>query len=196
MKKSMWFVLFLILFVFIVNPINVVAMDDVDDSSDALIAIEIDNALLDSGKLIDSKVKMNGEKKTIEKTYELQDGTTIIDTFEYTAIRPMSAKGNDTAQRTLTISGWATISITASFDWYTEGMFSYVRCYSMTTDRKLEENVAVGKWDKSRTSNYVSIGSANAQVDYYFYNSKNPTQKKSGTFKITCKDDGTISDNG
>lgn len=42
---------------------------------------------------------------------------------------------------------------------------------------------------------YVSIGKATAQVEYYFYNSAVPFQYQEGTFKITCSDSGTISDN-
>lgn len=34
-----------------------------------------------------------------------------------------------------------------------------------------------------------------SQVEYYFYNSEVPYQYQDGTFKITCSDSGTISDN-
>ncbi|MBP1566587.1 MAG: hypothetical protein J6A58_12645 [Oscillospiraceae bacterium] len=51
-------------------------------------------------------------------------------------------------------------------------------------------------FNRSRSEGVVSIGKAYAQVSYKFYNSLIPVQSSSGKFKITCSDEGTISDNG
>lgn len=110
-------------------------------------------------------------------------------------VAPLSLKGTDTATRTRTISNWGSITIKASFKWYTKGFFSYVKCTGMSVSRSLKPNVRVNKWERSYTSDYVKIGKATAKVTYYFYNSKIPVQHQNGTFKITCSDSGTISDN-
>lgn len=65
----------------------------------------------------------------------------------------------------------------------------------MSVSRSLQSNVRVSTWECSYTSDYVKIGKATAKVKYYFYNSKVPVQHQNGTFKITCSDSGTISDN-
>lgn len=101
-----------------------------------------------------------------ETVYEQPDGTIITDTLDVSAIAPFSKNGTDTATRTRTIAQWGSITIKASFKWYT-----------------------------SYTKDYLSIGKAKAQVKYYFYNPVIPVQYQDGTFKITCTDSGTISDN-
>lgn len=65
----------------------------------------------------------------------------------------------------------------------------------MSASKSLNANVVASTWETSRTEDYVSIGKAYSQVNYYFYNSQFPAQYTDGTFKITCTDSGTISDN-
>ncbi len=65
----------------------------------------------------------------------------------------------------------------------------------MSATRSLDSKARVSTWEKSYTKDYVKIGKAKAQVKYYFYNSVFPAQYQDGTFKITCTDSGTISDN-
>lgn len=65
----------------------------------------------------------------------------------------------------------------------------------MTSSYSLDSRVAVSTWNESYTTNYVSVGKAKAQVEYFFYNSLIPAQYQEGTFKVTCTDTGTISDN-
>lgn len=144
--------------------------------------------------LTDSYIE-NGRQITVN-VYELPDGTTVTDTLSVSAMTTYSKNGSDTAVRTREISGWGSITITASFVWYTEGLFSYVKCKNMSATRSLSSNAVVTTWETSYTEDYVSIGKATAQVKYYMYNSKVPVQYQEGTFKITCTDDGTISDNG
>ena len=160
-------------------------------------SIDMENSELSGATHVSSDTYIeNGRMITVD-VYELQDGTIITDTFERSAVAQFSKEGSDTVTRTRTISGWITINLTASFDWYTEGAFSYVRCSSMSTSRSNPDSkIVISKWDESYTSNYVSIGSAKASLEYYMYNSKNPTQNQSGTFTIKCTDTGSISDNG
>lgn len=153
-----------------------------------------DEALVNA-TMVSSTSYVENDRMITQKIYQQVDGTIITDTLDVSAIAPLSPNGSDTATRTRSISGWGTITITADFTWYTSGAFSYVKCTSMSAYHSLNSKVIVSKWDKSYTKDYVSIGKAKAQVEYYFCNSVNPTQFQDGTFKITCSDSGSISDN-
>ncbi len=172
------------------------AAQTIDDSEESLYTIEIEDSALENATLISSVESIEGDRRITVKTYKDGDGTIIIDTLNVYAYPLRSPNGSDTAIRTRTISGWASITIIANFDWYTEGYFSYVRCSSMSTGRTLQPGVVVDTWNTSRTENYVSIGSAKAEVEYFFHHDNVPYQYKEGTFRITCTDSGTISDNG
>lgn len=175
--------------------ITVFAMET-EKSNGPKYSIEIENdSLLEDATLLNIESDVVDGKLITIKTYELPDGTKVIDTLTVSAVRPYSPSGTDTATRTREISNWGKISLTASFQWYTEGLFSYVKCTSMSTSRSLNANAVVSTWETSRTNDYVSVGKAHAQVKYYFYNSQFPVQYTDGTFKITCTDSGTISDN-
>jgi len=178
-------VCFCILFCFDVN----VYADTILDNDNNL---EVSSGL----KEISSDVYYENDQIISESVYEDENGTIIIDSLETSINALKSKKGTDTATRSRTISGWGTVTITAKFQWYTANGFSYVKCVSMNAYRSLSDGVSVAKWDKSYTSDYVSIGNAVAKVEYQFYNSSNPVQYQKGTFKITCTDTGTISDNG
>lgn len=158
---------------------------DVDENDPALVDAELIASTIDeeNGRIITTNI------------YEQQDGTIITDELNVSAIATYSKNGSDTATRTRTISGWGSITITASFDWYTKGRFSYVRCSSMSAYYSMNSLAVNSKWDTSRTSDYVSIGKATAKVSYYFYNKSFPSQYQDGTFKVTCSDEGSISDN-
>jgi len=158
------------------------------------IDIENDQALNDA-IMISTNSYIENDRAITETVYRQSDGTVIVDTLNISAIAPFSKEGTDTATRKRTISGWGSITITASFKWYTEGLFSYVKCTSMSSSHSLDSKAVVSKWEESYTKDYVSIGKATAQVEYYFYNSAVPFQYQEGTFKITCSDSGTISDN-
>lgn len=158
------------------------------------IDIENDQALNDA-IMISTNSYIENDRAITETVYKQSDGTIIVDTLNISAVAPFSKEGTDTATRKRTISNWGSITITASFKWYTEGLFSYVKCTSMSSSHSLDSKAVVSKWEESYTKDYVSIGKATAQVEYYFYNSAVPFQYQEGTFKITCSDSGTISDN-
>lgn len=158
------------------------------------IEFENDSALNDATLLSTNTYIENGRAIT-ETIYEQPDGTIITDILNVSAIASRSKEGTDTATRTRTINNWGSITITASFRWYTKGLFSYVKCTSMSAYHSLNSKVCVSKWNTDYTQDYVSIGKAKAEVEYYFYNSEIPFQYQEVTFKITCSDSGTISDN-
>lgn len=66
----------------------------------------------------------------------------------------------------------------------------------MSATYQLHKDAVVSKWETDYTKDYKSVGKAKAQVKYQFYNSKAPVLHVKGTFKVTCSDSGTISDNG
>ncbi len=158
-------------------------------------SIEFEDSL-ENAEVISSQSNIIDERLVLETVYQQSDGTIITDTLIYSAIAPLSENGSDTVTRIRTISGWGTISITASFDWYTKNLFSYVRCSSMSATYSINSGVVVSTWETDHSSEYLSIGKAEASVNYYMYNSAVPFQFQEGTFKITCSDSGTISDNG
>lgn len=158
-------------------------------------SVEIDDESLAGAIAISEENYIKNGRAITKTVYQQKDGTLITDTFDVSAVATLSKNGTDTATRTRSISGWGTITITAGFQWYTEGLFSYVKCTSMSASYSLASKVKVDTWEKSYTKNYVKIGKAKAQVEYYFYNSNAIFQHQSGTFKITCSDSGTISDN-
>lgn len=165
------------------------------DSEDAY-SIDMDDTALVGATHVSSETYIeNGRMITVD-IYRQQDGTIITDTFERSATAMLSKEGTDTATRTRYLPEWGSISITASFKWYTQGNFSYVTCLSMNASHDLDERAVLSKWEESYTEDFVSIGKAKASVRYSMYNSKYPGQSQTGTFTITCTDDGQISDNG
>lgn len=155
----------------------------------------MDDEVLQGAVLLSSNSYIKDGQQITEEVYKQADGTIITDTLSFSATAAYSKEGSDTATRTRSISEWGSVTVTASFKWYTENMFSYVKCTSMSASHSLKSGAVASKFNKSYTSDYVSIGKAKAQVDYYFYNEKFPAQYQEGTVKITCTDSGTISDN-
>lgn len=155
-----------------------------------------EDTFLEGATLVDENTTVNNGLETTVKTYILPDGTEVIDTFNKPVIEARSKEGTATTTRSRTITNWGTIKITAKFQWYTKGLFSYVKCNSMTATKSLASTAVASTWKTSYTKDYVSIGKATASVDYHLTNSKFPLQYQKGTFKITCKDTGAISDNG
>lgn len=163
------------------------------DAAGIVCSIEMDDdETLADARVISTDSHMEDGASVAETVCQQDDGTIVTDT-----ITTLSTDGSTTTTRTKAISGWGSITIKAGFQWYTSGLFSYVKCTSMTASYTLTaSSVAVKTWETSYTQDYVSIGKANAKVKYYFYNSSTPSYYKSGTFKITCTSSGTISDNG
>lgn len=180
----------------IMTPSKVFAFDNECYEDRGSYSIELDDTILDDSSLISEISYIENNRYITEEVYKLSDGTKIIDTMDRSALMLASDSGSDTVTRKRTISSWGTITISATFKWYKDGMFSYVKCSSMSASRSLDSKAQVGTWETSRTKDYVAIGKASAQVKYYFYNKQNPTQHQEGTFKVTCTDTGSISDNG
>ena len=133
----------------------------------------------------------------LSRTYRLEDGTVAHDILTVTENMTRSANGSNTVTRQTDASNFSTVYICASFDWYTSCLWSYVQCSSMTAYHvDKASNVGCERFIKSKSNGYIKSGKAYAQVNYYFYNVNIPVQSSSGTFKITCTDSGTISDNG
>ena len=165
-------------------------------NSEGIYSIDMDDTALAGAAHISSETYIeNGRMITVD-VYKQQDGTIITDTFERSATAMLSKEGTDTATRSRHLNGWGSISITASFKWYTQGNFSYVTCLSMNASHDLDKDAVLSKWEESYTEDFVSVGAAKASVKYSMYNSKFPAQSQKGTFTITCTDEGKISDNG
>lgn len=88
----------------------------------------------------------------------------------------------------------ADVTIIASFDWYTEGAWSYVQCSNMTAYYSAHTTqVACDRFNKSKSDGYIKSGKAWAKVDYLFYNKYVPGSGRDGTFKVSCSDNGKVS---
>lgn len=136
----------------------------------------------------------NGRLITTE-VYQMPDGTIITDTLNRSAFAMYSSEGSDTVTRTKKISGWGSFTLTGNFDWYTEGMFSYVRCSSASGSHDLDKNAVLSGFNVTKSEGYIKLGTAYAKLAYKAYNKQIPAQGINGSFKITCSDDGKISDN-
>ena len=172
--------------------------EDLTNNTDTAVNEDLatdDSALL-GAKIISTESYTEGRKYITKTIYELPDGTTITDQLVVGTDFLRSANETETATRTRTIENFGTIKIKATFSWYTAGKFSYVKCTSMTATPPTKNGVVCDKWDTEYTSEYVSIGKAKAQVSYQFHLKDAPAKYVDGTFKITCTDNGTISDNG
>ncbi len=195
MIKKRWLTM-MVLFVFSLCTVAIAEAEtkDVGDNIEKSIIIEDD--LIENASVIEKSECISGDQNIEKIVYELQDGTIVKDVIKTPTVSILSKNGTDKVVRTRTISGWGTITLSASFKWYTKKYFSYVKCEKMNATYSVKKGIIVDKWKKSYTKDYVSIGKAHAQVSYYFYHKNIPTQYKKGTFKITCSDSGTISDNG
>lgn len=170
-------------------------------SSNELYSIEFEDSVLENAiKMSSETYEENGKLITITK-YRTSNGDIITDTFERSAIMALSKNGADSATRTRDLGDYGTISVTASFKWYTDPDVgpigtSYVKCTGMSATRTGGKDfVKVSKWEKDYSSEYNAFGTAYAKLNYYLYNGKNVFQYQSGTIKITCDDTGAISDN-
>ena len=151
------------------------------------VGIETEKILLDEEVLTvsDNEVEIN-------RMYLDGSNNIISDHVKITR----SSSGSDIVTRQSQISNFTVVEITASFDWYKSGMYSYVRCSGMAACYSQHTNLGCSYFIQSKSEGYISIGPAYAQVEYKFYNIQYPLQYQQGTFRINCTDSGTISDNG
>lgn len=155
-----------------------------------------DDEALVGATLISSNSYIENDRMITVTVYEDTDGTIITDTLSVSATAAYSKSGSDTVTRTRTLSDWGSITITATFEWYEDGLFSYVKCKSMRAYKSFRPQFSFSVWETSYTSEDVAIGTAKAQVKYAVNNTLAFASYKKGTFKITCSDTGKISDNG
>jgi len=133
------------------------------------------------------------------KTYQLEDGSTLIDTtiIEYQT-NPMlrSSAGSNTVTRYKekydgSVFKWK-ITITATFSWK-DGKST---CDSMNASYTLGANMSsYGFTQSSGNSSLGGLTKAYAKVDYDFRNT-NSFGFMTYKFEITCTTTGTIADNG
>jgi hypothetical protein len=181
----------------LVLPITVFATESGDFGE-----TDQDELLVGATLVSEDTVIVNGREITT-KIYILADGTQVVDELDKSALHLLSASGTNSVTRTRTVGNpaYVRLSISATFIWYTDtsGLLPVkkVKCSSASFSK-----TALGSgyssnpvWDTSYTSNYVTIGSAKASVDFEFIQS-HAAVPISGNFKITCTDDGNISDNG
>lgn len=133
----------------------------------------------------------------LNRTYQLEDGTIVNDILTVEESMMRSKEGKNTVTRKTDASNFSTVYICATFDWYEQGLWSYVQCSSMAAYH-VDKSSSVGTsyFNSSKSEGYKQNGKAHAQVNYRFYNKDLPIQSCEGTFKVTCSDNGVISDNG
>lgn len=193
----------LLVAVLMVMGIHTVAFAADPADTAAPYSIEFEDSMLDGATKISEETREeNGRIITVTK-YRTETGDMITDTFERGAISLLSKDGIDTATRTRDMEDYGKITVTATFQWYTDmdagipGIgVSYVRCNSMSASHKDAVSfVVTSTWDEFYTSEYKAFGVAEAGVSYYMYNQNVPMQYQKGTVIIECDDTGAISDN-
>lgn len=165
-------------------------------------SIEFEDSATEGATVLSEETTIeNGRLITVTR-YLTKDGLLIVDTFERSALTSLSDEGTDTATRTRDLGFFGKVTVTGSFKWYTDKSagvpgvgIAYVKCTGMSASHVVPSNCTCSTWDKDYTSEYKAFGTAYAQASYYVYENANPFHYASGTVKITCSDNGTISDN-
>lgn len=118
-------------------------------------------------------------------------------TFDENLQNSVTSRGTMSTGETVSLGEWGSITLYASFEWYEEGLFSYVRCTSMNAvynhNTTFSNDVVITKWIIEKDSDFVRIGRAKVSLEYRLVNSKIPYQYKSGKITIYGWDDGSIS---
>lgn len=163
---------------------------------------------VESGDLFEEAILLSEETKQISefktetvRTFKMPDGTICSDSLIVeqvnTGVNSLSRASTSGSANNVTYTtdvGMAKVSIIASFDWYESGAWSYVRCSNMTAYYTAKTTqIGCGNFSKSKSNGYIKSGNAWAKVAYNFYNKYVPGSGKSGTFKVTCSDTGSIS---
>ncbi|MCM1084226.1 MAG: hypothetical protein NC428_12215 [Clostridium sp.] len=192
MKKLTSIFLIFCVFWLNINPVAYAKQNndvlEVDEETD-------ESSFLDDAICISNDTYISDGKEVTQTVYVKKDGTKIIDTLECDMVSLYSSSGNKTATRTRQIDGWGSVTLTATFDWYTKVPFSYVRCTDASYNFNLNSNVALSQIHLRYTEDYVSIGKANAKVSYFMYNKIYNAQHVDDSFEIRCSDTGVITTN-
>lgn len=165
-------------------------------------AIEFEDSTLDGATILSEETSVEDGRLITVTRYMTKDGLLVIDTFERSAIMLLSDNGTDSATRTRDLGRYGKVTVTGNFQWYTDKSagipgvgVAYVRCTSMSASHTVPTGYTRDVWEKKYQSEYQAFETAYAQVSYKIYETKAPMYEISGTVKITCSDDGTISDN-
>ena len=76
------------------------------------------------------------------------------------------------------INDWGKITLSAKFDWLKQGNFKYVSCSSASGSFYLVNSSITSRIQTTRTSNYVSVGKAEAKSVFYLTNKRNGKDKE------------------
>ncbi len=177
------------------------ASDDAEAPPETPYTVEIEDPMLDGATLLSEETTIENDRMITETVYCTKDGLIVTDTLDQSAVAAHSKNGTDTVTRRREMGSFGTISLTATFQLYTDedaGVMGsgYVRCKSMSASKTIPSGYTCDVWEKDYEDTYQSFGTAWAQVKYKIYENKDPANEVKGTFKITCDDTGKISDNG
>lgn len=173
------------------------------------VSIENDSEFLKSIKDIESTSWKKGDKNYGTIQYSMEDGSIVVDKYEYTVNKPLSTQTGDNMLMAKISSGsvdWSgsrsinycgTISMSASFVWEPSDEYLFddgkVKCTSMSANYSIKSTWDKITWNKSKSSSWVYYGKAYAKVKYHFATpASGYTTFKRGTFKVTCSDSGSI----
>lgn len=140
---------------------------------------ESEDPLLDGATILLDETTIDGDRMITVKKYETRDGMIVVDTFERSAIAPLSKNGSDTATRKRELGRYGTVTLTASFRWYTdedEGLIgvSYVKCTGMSASWTEPSGYTCDIWETDYDDEYLSFGKAEAKVTYKIYETRAP----------------------
>jgi len=160
---------------------------------------ESEDPLLDGATILLDETTIDGDRMITVKKYETRDGMIVVDTFERSAIAPLSKNRSDTATRKRELGRYGTVTLTASFRWYTdedEGLIgvSYVKCTGMSASWTEPSGYTCDIWETDYDDEYLSFGKAEAKVTYKIYETRAPMYEQYECLKIICDDTGAISD--
>ncbi|MBE6748518.1 MAG: hypothetical protein E7557_04715 [Ruminococcaceae bacterium] len=195
-KKTMALILLLIMTVSCSIPVYAKS-SAADDVNNGVQTIEYEEDMFADAELIEETTVEKDGRVIVTKKYLLENGDEIIDTIEHSSVNSKlrSTNGSDSVTRTISNSSFGTVKLRASFKWWKNGLYSYVRCTNATGSCSvIKDEVKCSTSKTIMSSGDITIGKAYAEHRFYFYWTKNPAFYWGGGFKISCSDTGTISD--
>lgn len=174
------------------------------------IAIETDNEFMSNVEYFKEEEIESLNYEGIKRVYYMKDGTTVVDIIEREKKNNFdmlfAVRGSDSgsvenyvARRTDMEN---VIKIEASFEWRPSDIKPFddnkVKCTSMEQTLVARSNWKRTKGVGSYTHNWVYYGKAYAKVSYKFEATDNWVgypRSASGTFKVTCSDNGDVGSN-
>ncbi|MDR1135133.1 MAG: hypothetical protein LBL49_02995 [Clostridiales Family XIII bacterium] len=134
---------------------------------------------------------------TTVTTYLLSDGTEIIDEFTRSFIQPFATGTTHytSGNFTRTITGWATMTLSANFTYEDNTLPTPDRviCTSVSGSCTPASGKTLDSYEKTKSSDWVSIGKAYANAHFKLYTTGMGTlDGYYGDFKINCDDQGNV----